>query len=117
MYLSITCLCKAVENHQKIKENYENANKQVNPVAVYLLLAMALIFLLFEIILFVYAIIIAVKCSKSSAERIVHIVLAITFTLPYMLVMAVFNDCGKKVLRGGSSSYRFGDGECQTCSL
>jgi|MDTC01.1.fsa_nt_gb NADH:ubiquinone oxidoreductase subunit 3 (subunit A) len=58
-------------------------------------LVLATIFLVLEIIVLFYAISIALKCTRPGPERIVHIVLAITFTLPYVLLNVMFNKCAQ----------------------
>ncbi len=47
----------------------------------------------------VYAIIIAITCTKSGAERVTHLILATTVTLPYMLLNVIFNKCAIDTLR------------------
>lgn len=64
-------------------------------------LVIAGVFLLLELMVLFYCVGIAYSCSKSIPERIVNIVLAITFTLPYALVNMVFVPCARKTL--GSS--------------
>ncbi|MDB4413707.1 hypothetical protein N9189_04190, partial [Pirellulaceae bacterium] len=100
-------------------------------------LVVAMIFFILEVVMLVYGIIIAINCTKGGAERVVHVVLAIGFTFPYVLIMSVFNGCAKSVLKGNTpnlneqvklpsttipneySTYQFGPGRegCQACSL
>lgn len=65
------------------------------------LLIIALIFFFFELILLYFAVFIAINCSKSREERIVNFVLAVTFTIPYVLLNILFNPCAKDYLRNG----------------
>jgi uncharacterized membrane protein len=108
MYISTSLLNNTWEKYKKNKEaqreNYNDSsdNKCMSPVFMYFLLTIAIIFFILEVILITYAIIIAINCTKSGGERVVHIVLAVTFTLPYMLVMSVFNKCAQGVLRSES---------------
>lgn len=62
-------------------------------------LVLATIFLVLEIIVLFYAVSIAIQCTRPGPERIVHIVLAITFTLPYVLLNVMFNKCAKDNLQ------------------
>lgn len=64
-------------------------------------LIIAVMFLMLELLVLFYCIGIAYSCSKSVPERIVNVVLAITFTLPYALLNMVFVPCARKTL--GSS--------------
>ena len=66
------------------------------------LVATAILFLM-ELLMLFYALNIAWNCSKPGAERAVHFILAVTFTLPYMLLNVTFNKCGMKVLRTNST--------------
>jgi hypothetical protein len=81
-------------NHAKDKE-LSTAGK----VLAVIVLIFALIFFILEVLVLVYAVVIALRCGKSGPEKVVHLVLAVTFTLPYMLIMTVFSPCGKRVLR------------------
>lgn len=62
-------------------------------------LVVATIFLVLEILLLFYAISIAIQCTRPGPERIVHVVLAITFTLPYVLLNVMFNKCAQDTLQ------------------
>ena len=65
-------------------------------------LVVAVIFFLLELIVLFYAINMALVCTKGGAERIVNVVLAITFTIPYVMLNILFNQCAKKSLTGDS---------------
>lgn len=70
-------------------------------------LVVAVIFFVLELVLLFYAILMAINCSKPGAERIVNVVLSITFTLPYILLKSMFESCSKSTLTGdpfGSSA-------------
>jgi len=64
------------------------------------MLVIAIIFVALEFLLLFFAINIALTCTQGGAERIVHVVLAILFTVPYMLLSIFFSDCAKKTLKG-----------------
>jgi hypothetical protein len=89
------------------KENFSNneaAASGVNAAFSTFLLIIAIIFFTLEIILLFYAINIAIVCTDGGAERIVHLVLSITFTLPYMLIVSIFDTthvgkCAQNVLK------------------
>jgi hypothetical protein len=90
------------------------SNKEVNIVYtpesdlyLVLMLAVSFIFFVFEFLLLVIAIMIAIKTTSEGKERFVHLVLAIFYTMPYLLLMAVFNEDAKKYLKlsGKESSY------------
>lgn len=63
-------------------------------------LFVAIVFFVLELIVLYFAVSVAIKCTRGGPERIVHIVMAITFTLLYMLLNTLFNDCAKKTQRG-----------------
>lgn len=103
MIFSVGLLKNSIEKYQmKRKENYskkEALNSGFKSGFIYFMLLLSIIFFAIEIILFFFAINIAINCTKGGYERIVHIVLAVTFTLPYMLIVVFFSDCGKNLLR------------------
>lgn len=103
MIISTSLLKNAVDKYRagKNRENYDNwdaANQGTTAAFNTFLVVIALIFFILEIILLFYAILIALNCTKAGAERIVHIVLAVIFTLPYMLLNVLFNPCAKNTL-------------------
>jgi hypothetical protein len=103
MIFSVGLLKNSIEKYQKKRqENYskkEALNSGFKAGFIYFMLLLSIIFFAIEIILFFFAINIAINCTKGGYERIVHIVLAVTFTLPYMLIVVFFSDCGKNLLR------------------
>lgn len=145
MYVSSTLLNQAWEKYKKNKDKYgetnegysgtESANAGAAAAFDSFFLVLAIIFFILEIVVLVYGIIIAINCTKGGAERIVHVVMAITFTLPYVLIMSVFNTCAQTVLKGETpnldsnptkpasplpleySEFKFGTGGCTACTL
>lgn len=107
MIVSSSVLNNAVQNYKKVKNNRENYSDRdyingsdiVSSVAASIILVIAIIFFIMELMVIFYAVRIAIVCTKSRTERIVHLVLAITFTLPYMLLNVLFNDCAKSTLQ------------------
>jgi hypothetical protein len=109
MLISGSILYSAAEKYQRvrrIKERYSE-DSVATPVdgaaaafSTFTLLV-AIVFLMLEILLLFYAIGIAITCSTPGAERIVHLVLATTFTLPYMLLNTILSGCAKQRLRTG----------------
>ena len=90
------------------------SNKEVNIVYapesdlyLVLMLAVSFIFFVFEFLLLVIAIMIAINTTSEGKERFVHLVLAIFYTMPYLLLMAVFNEGARNYLKlsGKESSY------------
>ena len=63
------------------------------------ILIIAVIFFIFELILFYFAIMIAMYCYDNKQERIIQFVLAITLTTPYMLLQTLFNPRVKSFLQ------------------
>jgi NADH:ubiquinone oxidoreductase subunit 3 (subunit A) len=103
MLVSISFLQKALKNRNKVKqkENYNsfdslNAGMNLGFATTFLIIAFIFVFL--ELLVLVYSIILAVNCTKPGPERIIHIVLAITFTLPYVLFSVFFSKCSNNIL-------------------
>jgi hypothetical protein len=109
MIISTFVANKLIENYEKNKrENYINDSDYYNDrKSPWLLIPVivGVIFMVMEFLVLFYAVGIAIRCTTTTRERIVHLVLAITFTLPYMLVNAFFGDCAKGFL---SESINFG---------
>ena len=107
MLFSSNLLKNAVEKYQTHrKENFtkgEAADAGFNAGFTSFMLVTALIFFVLEVILLYFAILIAISCTQGGYERVVHVVLAMTFTLPYMLLSVFFSDCAKNVLRSSGS--------------
>ena len=62
--------------------------------------ACSILFFVLELMLLVMAVVIALKCTTTTNERVVHITMAIVFTLPYTLGMVLLNPCARAVLGG-----------------
>ena len=108
MIISTTALKNAIVNYNNVKRSKENYGIGSSAVAgmsaafVTFSLVVAIIFFVLELLVLFYSISIAIGCTKGGPERVVHIVLAIIFTLPYALLNVLFNKCAKKVLRSDS---------------
>ena len=110
MIVSASMVHSALEKYRRSKESkerYGESNGVAGPLdgaaAAFstFTLIVAVLFLILEFLLLFYAIGIALTCTSPGSERIVHIVLATTFTLPYMLLMSMFNECAKGRLKTG----------------
>ena len=62
--------------------------------------ACSILFFVLELMLLVMAVVIALRCTTTTNERVVHVTMAIIFTLPYMLGMVLLNPCARAVLGG-----------------
>ena len=99
MIISTSILRNSVENYnkyQKLKENFSTSNSisaGISAGFVTLSLTLAVLFFALELMVMFYAIIRAVNCTTTTQGRIIHIVIAITFTLPYMLFSIFFGKC------------------------
>lgn len=103
MIISTSLLKSAIDKYRaaKKRENYNDwdaASQGASAAFNAFLVVIAMIFFVLELVLLFYAILIALNCTKAGAERIVHIVLAVIFTLPYMLLSVLFNPCAKSTL-------------------
>ncbi len=113
MFISYSNLKNSIEkfkentkkNEKKLEiENYENChsfNNGFTRAFDTFVLALSIIFFIFELVLLYFAIFIAIKCSKSREEKIINFVLAITFTIPYVFFSILFNPCAKNYISNG----------------
>tara|TARA_Y100000389_G_C17117441_1_gene343767 strand:+ start:252 stop:569 length:318 start_codon:yes stop_codon:yes gene_type:complete len=104
MLFSTTLFKNSLEKYQQSKkESYSQGdaiNAGVSSAVASSMVVIAVVFIVLELLLLFFAINIALNCTQGGPERIVHILLAIMFTLPYMLISVFFSDCAKKTLRG-----------------
>ena len=114
MIISSNFLKNAIEKYNESKKaNLENFGfsdatkqgiKQGMSTAFYTFLVfIGLIFFFLELVLFYFAIYISLYCSKTKEEKIVNFVLAVFFTMPYVLLNILFNPCAKNLLRTGKT--------------
>ena len=104
MIISTTLLQKALKDRADAKksqtEGYtllESTNAGMGLGFSTGFLIIAVVFVMLELLVLFYCINIAYTCF-TGPERIINLVLAITFTLPYALVTTVFVPCAKKAL-------------------
>ena len=104
MIISTSLLKKALKDRAKaVKRSSEgytmlestNAGMSLGMATGFLIIAT--LFVVLELLVLFYAITIAYNCSTGH-ERVVHIVLAMVFTFPYVLLMLLFNKCASKTL-------------------
>lgn len=107
MFISTHVLNSAVENYRRKKdvkkgEGFTENTFTMGAITAFdiSILLFSVIFFIMELVLLFYGIFIAFNCSQAGSERIVHVTLAIFFTLPYVLLMALFNKCAGETLRG-----------------
>ena len=117
MLISTAFLAKAAKTYndarkkqQKIKEKYkelypngsvgQSVGNGISTGFELFILMIAVVFFLLELVVLFYSIMIAMACTKSGAERVVHVTLAILWTFPYALIAIFFNPCAKSVLQG-----------------
>lgn len=104
MIISGTILKNSLERYRIThlkKEGYtgwQSANAGASAALASFSLVVAVIFLLLELLVLFYAVSVALSCTKGGPQKIVHVVLAVTFTLPYMLFSVFFSDCANKTL-------------------
>ena len=101
MIISLSLLTSAAE---KYKEKHSMLKKHSYTSATYILLIVSILFFMLEVIVMFFAINIAVHCTEKGPERTVHLILAITFTFPYMLMSIFFNKCANKFLKNNNKS-------------
>jgi NADH:ubiquinone oxidoreductase subunit 3 (subunit A) len=108
MIISTNILKNAIEKYSQSRikrEGYskmESVSAGVSAAFTSAFLVIAIIFLTLEILVMFYCIVISLRCTEPGPERIIHVILAITFTYPYALVMLVFNKCAPNALNNGN---------------
>ena len=107
MLVSGYLLKKSIENYQRTnndkrgREGYSHKDKPPAIVTLFLLVG-AILLLIGELMVLFYAINSAIVCTRPGPERVVNIVMAITFPIPYMMINTLFNQCVRKNLRSSS---------------
>jgi cytochrome bd-type quinol oxidase subunit 1 len=86
-------------NHAaKMRQQREGANGQTSQItpteAKYTMLVLLMLFLL-EIVIAVWAIVMAIRCGKRHGYTLVHVVLALLFPILY-LIYGWVDGCGRK---------------------
>jgi hypothetical protein len=106
MIISSTLLKNSLDTYnknKKVRENYGLVDAITNTFSVFvdtIVLIISILFFILELLVMIYAVVIAINCTSSGPERITHLVLAVTFTLPYMLLNSLFNKCAIASLKG-----------------
>jgi len=107
MIVSGTILKSAMDRYRKAKKDKENfsisrgdsASAGAGAAFASFTLVVGVIFFVLELILLFYGLNMALQCTQGGPERIVNVVLAITFTIPYVMLNILFNKCAKGSLR------------------
>ena len=107
MIVSGTILKSSLDRYRQARKDKENFSISLGDSAgagagaafTSFILAVSVIFFVLELILLFYGINMALVCTKGGPERIVNIVLAVTFTIPYVMLNILFNKCAKGSLR------------------
>ena len=103
MIISFTLLQNSMEKYKKNRESYnkwEFAQAGLGMGLATGFVFISVVFFILELVVLIYALNIAVKCTQGGSERVVHVVLAVAFTFPYMLISLFFNKCASGVLKG-----------------
>ena len=95
----------AIENYNK--ENYAGS---FNFQTAFAVLIISVVFLVIEIALLYFAISIALASSNTNEGKFINVVLAITLTMPYLLLNVLFNPVARSVLGESSPSLQFSCG-------
>ena len=93
-------LSNALNDFNMNKENFEQDSGKKNECISCVIVAMVV--LVVELALFYFALDIAINTTTSNTERFIHVMLALLFTMPYLLIMVVFSKSARS--RVGSSS-------------
>lgn len=98
MLTSLYLLSSAKDCHDKCDQHHQlvAGNKPVSKALAFFLLALAIALFIMEIVVLVYAVRIALACSEPGANRVTHVILAVFFTIPYLLFSLFLAPCHKK---------------------
>lgn len=112
MYFSLTNLFKKLEDYknmtavdrlEKIIEEDPLSptgpkKEKDNHVFALIDISVNVLFLFAEVVAAIYAVKMALKCARSGPERTIHLLIAVTNPLPYLLLNMLLNPCSKDVL-------------------
>lgn len=107
------------DNYKKLKETYKSSrnvdsteevngeevsdNMKISMFNLVFMLVVSFMFFLLELMLLIVAVMMAIKCTAPGKERFVHVVLAVFYTAPYLLLMAILNPEAKAYLKSSLS--------------
>ena len=83
-------------NNENIREYYNKNQKKQLMTSI--MLYIGILFLIMELVLFMYALKITMKISKNNNELIVFSILSITFTTPFIFFMILTNQDARNAL-------------------
>lgn len=89
--LSLLAYCKAT--YKPKNEGYEDDTPTVS--SNYGLMVLAFTVFVVEVLLLIFCWKVALTCTKSPQEKVVHLILATFFTLPYAILVVVLRMCKK----------------------
>lgn len=108
--LSSTCLKNAVDNYTtQSQENFKGDSKKKSKCVA--CVVVAIIIFVIEVAVLYFALDIAINTTTSGAERFVHVVLAVLFTMPYLLFSLLLNEKARAVLVGSGSASLVGSSQ------
>ena len=114
MYLSLTNLLKKLEAYRQMTAQEQlhkimsgsskllddDSKFEGSPTILLADIVVSFIFLFAELVAVVYAIKMAVKCTRGeSPERTVNLLIAVVHPIPYLLFNMLLNPCAKSVLQ------------------
>ena len=87
MLLSCSLVKNCLDNHTKVtQESYDDSDpNKMTPATALAMLVVALVILVIEIAILFFALKLAIETTTSTGMRILHIFLALFFTIPYIL--------------------------------
>lgn len=87
-------------NYYLIKYSNENIREYYNQQCLEkaIMIYIATVFMIIELILLYYAVLISLRISRNNTERLIFIILSITYTTPFILFMLLFNEDARKSL-------------------
>jgi hypothetical protein len=102
MLISSYLLQNSYDKYQKTRENFTTGQAMeagTSAAFISFTVIVSIIFFILELLLLFYGLKMAIVCSEGGPERVVNVVLATMFTMPYVMLNILFNDCAKNSLR------------------
>ena len=89
MIIGSLLLKNSLDTFSRNKENY--CDDTTNDKKDMAMIIVSTVIVLIEIALFYFAVDIAINITTTNSERFIHVMLALLFTMPYLLIMSTLN--------------------------
>ena len=104
---SMLMTAKASKNYSEVRKRENYKGMGCNDGSSLMLLIISVVFLVIEISMLYFAVKVALASGKSSTTKFVNVILALTLTLPYLLLSVLFNEDARAALGDGAPALKF----------